>query len=201
MSRHIEFFYDLSSPYSYLASTQVDAVAAREGATVAWRPFLLGAVFKATGNVMPAACPPKAKYMFQDLARWAARYGVPFHFSQHFPVNALKAERLIVGAARSDEAVAHRLARAAFHALWGGPDRDLTSEAVLRELAIEAGLDAVSAIAALDDQAVKDALRANCDEAIRRGSFGAPTFFVGEQLFVGNDRLDFVAEALRREAP
>jgi len=195
----VEFFFDLSSPYSYLASTRIDALAARVGAELRWRPFVLGAVFKATGNVMPASNPAKARYMFDDLHRWARRYGVPFRFTSRFPVNALRTERLILVAERAAAARGPALARAAFHALWVD-DRDITDDAVLAELAAGAGLDPAAALPAIDAPEIKQKLRDQTDEAVRRGAFGAPTFFVGDQLYVGNDRLDFVAEALQ-DAP
>ena len=80
-SKHLDFYFDLSSPYSYLAAPQLDAIANRHGATIAWKPLVLAAVFKAQGNVMPAVCVPKAQYMVKDLARWAEHYGVPFQMS------------------------------------------------------------------------------------------------------------------------
>ncbi len=189
MSKCVEFFFDLSSPYSYLAATQIESVVAETGAQLAWRPFVLGAVFKATGNDMPARVPAKAKYMLTDLERWAKRYGVPFRFSSHFPVNAIKAMRLAIVADRAGQG--GLFIRAAFFAMWAD-DRDLADEGVLRDLAAQFGLD----LAAIEDPAIKAALKENTDDAIRRGSFGAPSIFVGDQFFLGNDRLDFVRAAL-----
>jgi len=192
--KRIDFFFDLSSPYSYLAATQLPSLAARAGAEVAWRPMVLGAVFKATGNVMPATCAPKARNMLDDLGRWAAHYGVPFRFTTRFPVNAMKAMRMI---AAVDETQAAALSRALFDALWVD-DRDLTDEKELLAIGERAGVDAAKALAATETQPVKDRLRAFTDEAIRRGAFGAPAMFVGDQLFWGNDRLHFVEEALAK---
>lgn len=191
----VDFFFDLSSPYSYLAATQIEAVAARAGAEVAWRPMVLGAVFKATGNAMPAHVAAKAKYMFDDLARWAEQYGVPFRFSSRFPLNTIKAMRLVV--AVEAEGKAGPLARALFDAMWVD-DRDVTDDATLRAAADAAGVDAAKALAAVETPAVKDRLRANTDEAVARGAFGAPAIFVGDQLFWGNDRLHHVERALAR---
>lgn len=192
--KKVEFFFDLSSPYSYLAATQMPALAERTGATVAWRPMVLGAVFKTVGNDMPARVPPKARWMMQDLPRWAEHYGVPFKMSSHFPLNTIKAMRLIL----VDDAKAAAVARAGFAAMWA-EDRDITAEAELRRIAEQGGLDAATALAAIESPAVKDRLRANTDEAVSRGAFGAPTFVVGEELFWGNDRLPFVEAALRRQ--
>lgn len=121
----VDFFFDLSSPYSYLAATQMDALAKRRGAQVTWKPMVLGAVFKAAGNVMPAACPPKAQYMLRDLDRWARRYEVPFQMTTRFPVNAMQAMRLTVAA--EAEGKSAKAALAAFRALWV-EDRDITAE-------------------------------------------------------------------------
>jgi 2-hydroxychromene-2-carboxylate isomerase len=188
----IDFFFDLSSPYSYLASTQIEKIAAAGGATVRWRPMVLAAVFAATDNRMPAHSQPKARWMIGDLQRWAAQYGVPFTMTSRFPVNAMKAHRMILAAGdRGAE-----LARALFDALWN-EDRDLNDDGQLEAIARGAGLDGAALIARTQEQAVKDALRANTDEAIRRGAFGAPAIFVGDQLFWGNDRLHFVEAALK----
>ena len=100
-SKHVDFYFDLSSPYSYLAATQLDAVASRYGATIAWKPLVLAAVFKAQGNFMPAACVPNAQYMVKDLARWAAHYGVPFQMSSHLPIPTIRGMRLIIAAETS----------------------------------------------------------------------------------------------------
>src|SRR5437660_10456109 len=114
--KKVDFFFDLSSPYSYLAATQLGAIAGKYGAELRWRPMVLAAVFKAVGNDMPARVLPKAKWMWQDLSRWAAQYGVPFQFTTRFPVNAISAERLVIAAEAEGKAGAAALA--AFRALW-----------------------------------------------------------------------------------
>jgi 2-hydroxychromene-2-carboxylate isomerase len=189
----VDFFFDLSSPYSYLAASQMKGLAARTGATVAWRPMVLGAVFKSVGNEMPARVPLKARWMAQDLSRWAEHYGVPFVMSSHFPANTIKAMRLIL----VDEPRGAEVALAGFSAMWA-EDRDITDEAELRRIAERGGLDPTAALRAIEQPAIKDQLRANTDEAVARGAFGAPTFLVGEQLFWGNDRLLFVERALAK---
>jgi 2-hydroxychromene-2-carboxylate isomerase len=191
----LDFYFDLSSPYSYLAVTQVPQLAARTGARVNYKPFPLFAIFKATGNEMPARVPAKAAYMLKDLERWARHYGVPFRFSSHFPVNTLKAMRLVVVGEQQGKAA--DVALSAFFAMWA-EDQNLEDPKVLLEVARAAGLDPEAALAAIETQEVKDRVRANSDEAIARGVFGAPAFFVGEELFWGNDRLQFVEAALRR---
>jgi 2-hydroxychromene-2-carboxylate isomerase len=190
----IDFYFDFASPYSYLAATQLPAVAARTGAKIVYKPFVLMAVFKATTNDMPAKVPTKAQYMLRDLGRWARHYGVPFRFSSHFPLNTIKAMRLVLVA--EEQGRAELAVEAAFRAMWA-EDRDLTSPEVLADVARAAGLDPESALAAIETPAIKDRLRACTDEAIARGAFGAPAIFVGDELFWGNDRLHFIEEAAR----
>jgi 2-hydroxychromene-2-carboxylate isomerase len=192
--KHVDFYFDLSSPYSYLAATQIDAVAARAGGVVRWRPMVLGAVFKTAGNDMPARVPAKAVYMLKDLERWAEEYGVPFRFTSRFPLNAMKAMRCIVAA--EEKSLEGALSLALFRAVWVD-DRDVTDPAVLREVLAGVGLDPDATLAATDTQPVKDRLRAYTDGALGLGAFGAPTMVVGDALFWGNDRLHFVEKALK----
>lgn len=194
-ARRVEFFYDLGSPYSYLAATQVAGLAARTGAEVVWRPMLLGGVFQSTGNVMPGANPYKARYMLKDLGRWAALYGVPLRMPSRFPMNTIKAMRLCLQAQAygRQEALALRL----YEDYWAR-DADLNDEATLRAALVAVGLPADELLAGCAKQEVKDGLRLQTEEAVRRGAFGAPAFFVGDDLFWGNDRLHFVEAALLR---
>ena|SRR5688572_6304123 len=187
----LEFFYDLSSPYSYLAATQLEALAARTQAELVWRPMVLGAVHKATGNDMPARVAQKALWMWKDLNRWADQYGVPFRMSSHFPANTVNAMRLCLVA--DDAGKAAPVTLAAFRAMWVD-DLDLADANVIAQLAAGYDLDAT----AIGRQEIKDRLRANTDDAVRRGAFGAPAFFVGDELFWGNDRLHQVERALQR---
>lgn len=192
--KHIDFFFDLSSPYSYLASTQIGAIASRHSATVAWKPFVLGAVLKTVGNAMPASVAPKAIYMLRDLELWAKSYNVPFQMNSRFPINAMKAHRLILAAERVSPLLAEKAACAAFELIWA-EDRDITEPAELMKVAraVELGEDALQTI---ETPEIKARLHQYTDEALRRGVFGAPAIFVGERLFWGNDRLHFVEAAL-----
>ena len=196
MTKTVEFFYDFGSPTVYLAATQLPAIAASVGATIDWRPMLLGGVFKSTGNQSPVVVPAKAAYMNNDLKRFAKRYGVPFRFNPHFPINTLALMRGAV--AYQDDAVAASTYRdAIFTAIWVEA-RNLNEPDVIGQVLSAAGLDPAELMNRIGQQTVKDQLIANTEEAVNRGVFGAPTFFVGEQMFFGQDRLDFVAEAISR---
>lgn len=189
----LEFFFDFTSPYTYLASTRVDAVAARAGAEVRWRPFVLGGVFKATGNRAPLETPAKGRHMLVDLERWAGHLGVPFRFPKVFPFSPVLALRCALAAEAQGRLVP--FSKAVFHAAWAA-EQDVTSPEVLARLADGVGLDGAALVAAAPGY--KEALLQNTSQAVERGAFGAPTFFVGDELFVGNDRLDFVEAALRK---
>lgn len=193
----VELFFDVGSPYSYLAATQVAGLEERTGVEVRFRPFLLGGVFKESGNEMPARVASKARWMLGDLSRWAARYGVPFRMSSHFPINTLTAQRALTAAERLfGEDAMERLAMGLFRAIWV-EDRDVSSGDELAFAVNAAGLDAKALGAAIGDPAVKDDLRRATAEAVERGAFGAPTFFVGDAMFWGNDRLPLLEDHLR----
>lgn len=190
----IDFFYDIGSSYSYLAATQIEGVARKHEREVRWRPMLLGAVFKATGNDMPARIPAKAKWMLQDLTMWAKSYGVPFTFPVgSFPANTLRAMRACVFAAERKKA--RELSLALFEGYWAR-GIDPSSEEGLQKASAAAGLDGAEVLAAIETQPVKDGLRASTDAAIALGIFGAPAIVVGDHLFWGNDRLPLVDRLL-----
>jgi 2-hydroxychromene-2-carboxylate isomerase len=196
MTKKVEFYFDFGSPYSYLAHKALPAIAAARGAQILWRPMLLGGVFKATGNHSPAEIPAKSRWMHQDMQRWAARYGAVFRFNPHFPINTPVLMRGAVGM-QMRGADFHRYMDAIFHAMWGEP-RNLGDPAELASALRQAGLDADAFMALANDAAVKELLKKHTEEAVARGVFGAPTFFVGDEMFWGQDRLDFVAAALAR---
>lgn len=194
MKRSLEFFFDYGSPFSYLADTRLPGLAERTAAEIAYRPMLLGAVLKATGNSSPMAVPAKGAYMLHDLERWAKRYGVTFAANPFpFRSNTLRIMRGAVASRRLG--VFERYHPAVFAAVWGAP-LDLGDESTFRALIERAGIGWERFCPEIDAQATKDELRKNTDEAIARGVFGAPTFFVGEEMFWGNDRLDLVESAL-----
>ena len=196
--RVIEFFFDIGSSYSYLAATQLQGLSTRTGVPVRWRPFLLGGVFKATGNDMPARIPAKAKWMLGDMRLWSRHYGIPFEMPSRFPLNTLRTQRALAAAERLAGANAlPAFALALFRAYWA-EDQDVTSDPVIAVAARAASLAADAIVAAIDAPETKDLLRATTDEAVRRGAFGAPAMFVGETLFWGNDRIPLLEQFLAR---
>jgi len=191
--REIELFFDVGSSYSYLAATQMTAFSDRTKTPVRWRPFLLGGVFKATGNDLPIRIPSKARWMLSDMTAWARHYQVPFQMPTRFPLVTLRTQRFLaaVDLAHPDQVAA--VALALYKAYWAD-GQDVTTDPVLAAAAT--GLDTVALLAAIEVQATKDHLRATTDEAVRRGAFGAPTMFVGDAMFWGNDRLPLLEEHL-----
>ncbi len=193
--RTLEFHFDFGSPTTYLAYTQVPRIAQETGATLVWHPLLLGGVFKATGNASPVSVPAKARWMGNDIARWARRWGVPFAFNPHFPINTLTLMRGACGLLMHQPADFQRYVDSVFHAMWVTP-QNLGDPAVLATVLTQAGFDAAAFTALVADAEVKADLVARTEASVARGAFGAPTIFVGQQMFFGQDRLDFVREAL-----
>jgi len=196
MSKTVEFFFDLGSPASYLAYTQLPGICRESGATLVYRPMLLGAVFQATGNASPAMIPAKGRYMLRDLARHAERYGVPMRFNPHFPLNTLTLMRLLVAVQLYQPERFEAALQALYQAIWVD-GLNLGEAAKVADVLGQAGFDAEALLAQCAEPAVKEALKASSEEAVARGVFGAPSIFVEGELYFGQDRLDFVREALR----
>lgn len=196
MSKSLEFFFDFGSPTTYLAWTQLPKIAAAAGATIVWQPMLLGAVFKATGNQSPVTIPAKGRYMLQDMARFARRYGVAMTFNPHFPINTLTLMRGAAG--YLDTPHFQTYVTAIFNALWV-EQKNLGKPEVIAQVLSAAGLDPQEFEQLINTESVKERLKAITEQAIKRGAFGAPTFFVDNEMHFGQDRLDFVAEALQRD--
>ena len=199
MTATVECFFDFGSPTSYLAWTQLPRIAAAAGARVDWRPMLLGGVFKATGNTSPVLVAAKGRWMGTDIARWAKRWGVPFRFNPHFPINTLTLMRGAAGLQMRRPEIFERYLATIYEAMWKEP-ANLGDPDLLAATLGAAGLDADEFAALVADPEVKAKLVATTEEAVARGVFGAPTCFVGEAMFFGQDRLDFVAEALSAAA-
>ena len=193
--KEIEFLFDYGSPFSYLADTQLPALTARTGAKIVYTPVLLGGVLKATGNASPITVPAKGKYMNLELKRWALRYGIAEVVNKFFPINTMK---LMRGAVAGQQlGVFDRYHATIFPAFWG-KGLNLGDDGVFTGVLEAAGLPAAEIIRAIETDQVKNLLRRNTDDAVARGMFGAPAFFVGDEMYWGNDRLDWVEEAVAR---
>lgn len=196
MTKTVEFFFDFGSPAAYLAWTQMPRIAKETGAQIDYQPFLLGGVFQATANRSPAEVVPKGRYMTVDLERFARRYGVPFVHNPFFPVNTLMLMRGAIGLQMRQPDKFIGYCNAMYHAVWVEA-RNMNDPAVVGEVLQQSGFDAPSFLALTADPQVKERLKAVTQDAVSRGAFGAPTFFVNGDMFWGQDRLDFVQEALQ----
>lgn len=193
MPQRLEYFFDYVSPYSYLGDSQVPGLVERTGAELVYRPMLLGGVMQASGNKPPASVAAKGKYMLTDIARWVERYGLELRFNPHFPVNTVKPMRGALVALEEGFFPAYH--QALFAAMWRD-EKNVGDAEVLGAVADAAGLDGAKLLARIEESAIKEQLKANTAEAVERGAFGAPTFFVGDDMFFGNDRLDFLEARL-----
>ena len=185
MAEPIDFYFDFSSPYGYLASTEIDALAARHGRSVTWRPFVLGAAFKLTGQRALTEQPLRGDYARRDFARSARLLGVPFKLPDPFPFFALAASRACYWLEEPSQAKA--LAKAVYHAAFG-EGRDITPVLVVAEIARGLGIKGLEQ--GLEQPATKAGLRDATDQALARGVFGSPFFIVDGEPFWGHDRLD-----------
>ena len=197
MSKTVEFFFDFGSPTTYLAWTQLPGICAKVGATLVYRPMLLGAVFQATGNVSPAMIPAKIPFMTLDLARFARRYNVPLRLNPHFPFDTLTLMRCATAVQVQEPARLAPFLDAIFTAIWA-EGLNLSDPMVAGSIISAAGFDAQKILEQSSQQVIKSSLRETTEEAIQRGAFGAPTMFVGNEMFFGQDRLDFLVEELKR---
>ena len=195
----VEFYYDLVSPYSYLAHREVARICDEHGAELLLRPMLLGAVHNAVGLQAPIETEAKARYQARDIRRWAEHYGLPMDFPEPFPFRTLKTMRaaMFLKEWRALEA----FTREAFALYWeeGGAPKGLEEadeDGPVSEAARRAGADPDEVLAGASAPEAKEALKRATGEAVGRGVFAAPMFFVGDEMFWGNDRLDFVEEAL-----
>ena len=191
-----EFWFDFGSTASYLAWTQLPALEAATGAKGVLKPMLLGGVFQATGNQSPANIPAKGKYIFADFERFAKRYGVALNRNPYFPINTLLLMRGAIALQMRGDARFMDYCHAVFKAIWVD-SLNMNDPATVAEALKRAGFDPQALVALATEQSTKDALKVATQTAVERGVFGAPTFFVGDQMFWGQDRIDFVKEALR----
>ncbi len=193
MGKKVEFFYDLSSPYSYLASTRIEGICEKLAAELDWKPFLVGGVYKETGNRAPLEVPSKKTYMIQDVKDWARHYAVELNFPDLFPVNSVKSMRGALVA--KEQGRIGDYTKKLFELYWI-QNEDISQDDVLRLALRELGMDHELFMRRINEQEIKDELRNETAEAVRRGAFGAPSIFVGDRMFWGNDRLLFLESYL-----
>jgi 2-hydroxychromene-2-carboxylate isomerase len=199
----IEFFFDCSSPWTYLAFHNIQPLAQEFGEQIVWRPILVGGIFNSINPSVYASretpVPAKARYMKKDLADWVRSADLAIKMPPRvFPVNSVKAMRgcLWLGRNESDGMVA--FARAVFEAYWGD-DLDISQDAVLSGICDRVGIESEAFFQGIAEQAIKDQLKANTDEVIARGGFGSPTIYLDKtDMYFGNDRLPLIREALQR---
>lgn len=191
MPNPIDFYFDFSSPYGYLASTKIDEVAAKYGRSVTWRPILLGAVFKITGGQPLPTIPLKGSYALHDMARTARTLKVPFKMPSKFPVATATPSRAFYWLHDRDPALAKALARALYHGYFA-EGRDISNPEVTGNIAAKLDISKEELLRALEEPAVKERLRSEVEAAIERGVFGSPYIVIDGEPFWGADRLEQV---------
>jgi len=200
----IEFFFDCSSPWTYLAFHNIQPLAKELGEDISWRPILVGGIFNTVNPSIyeqrDRPVPLKARYMLKDLGDWARSAGLAIKMPPTvFPVNSVKAMRGCIWLSKEAGKNMVPFARAVFEAYWG-EDKDISQDAVLTEICGRIGIDSQEFFAGISTQAVKDQLRVNTEEVVERGGFGSPTIFVDKtDMYFGNDRLPLIREALQRQ--
>ncbi len=189
MPTAIDFYFDFSSPYGYLASTRIDAIAAKHGREVTWRPILLGPAFKASGNAPLVGQPLKGDYSVRDFFRTAKFLKIPLVMPSPFPIGTQNAARAFYWLNDRDPAKAKQLAQACF-AMFFAQGKDISSSETVASIAATIGVNGTELTAALSDTAVKERLKTEVEASLARGVFGSPYFFVDNEPFWGNDRLE-----------
>lgn len=193
MSKTVDFYYDYGSPTAYLAWTQLPAICDKHGATLNYKPILLGGVFKGTDNQSPVVIKPKGKWLLDDVARYAKHYGVRYAMNPHFIVNTMPAMRGAIWAQASGQIEAYNTAM--YTAMWAD-QKDIAQPDVIEEVLTTAGLDAAAMGDAIQQPDIKESLIDATNAAVETGVFGAPTMIVGDELHFGQDRLEWVERAL-----
>lgn len=193
----IDFFFEFSSPYGYIASELMEEAERRIGRPVTWRPILLGPMFKATGQAPLTEIPLKGDYAKRDFLRSAGFHGVQYRHPSKFPIGTVAAVRAFYWVADRDPQQARRLAKA-FYRAYFVEDRDLSAPATVLEVAKAEGVDGTALAAALEDPALKERAKREVEAALARGVFGSPFFIADGEPFWGNDRLPMMEEWLKR---
>lgn len=200
----IEFFFDCSSPWTYLAFTNIQPLAKEAGAEITWKPFLVGGVFNTVNKTMYETranpVPAKQAYTAKDMADWARLAGIRIKMPPTvFPVNAVKSMRGCIWVQQQHPDKLVPFAKAVFESYWGD-DQDISKDEVLAKICERAGLDPAKFLAGIGEQAIKDQLKANTDEAVARGAFGSPTIYLDKtDMYFGNDRLPLIRDKLMRK--
>lgn len=190
----VEFYYDFSSPMAYLGYFRLRDIAKKTGATIVYKTMLLGAVHKGSGNTAPGLVAAKGAYMLNfDIPRYAKKYEIDFKFNPHFPVNCMNALRGAIFLEGKDDEELFR--EVMYKAAWKD-GKNIADLDVFKEIMADAGIAPGPVLTGIADESVKQKLKDNTAEAISRGVFGAPTFYIGDEMFFGQDRLDFVEEML-----
>lgn len=197
MKQAVEFYFDFSSPYGYFAAAKIDDLAARYERATVWRPILLGAIFKLTGQQPLTTIPMKGSYALHDLARSARWFSVPFKVPTRFPTATTAPCRAYYWLYDRDPAAARTLAQALYRAYFA-EDRDISNPEVTVNVAVKLGHDKETVTQALNDAAVKERLKSEVDAAVERGVFGSPYIVVDGEPFWGSDRLDQVEQWLAK---
>jgi 2-hydroxychromene-2-carboxylate isomerase len=191
-----DFYFDFGSLAAYLAHSQLPKLCAETGASANLLPMLLGGVFQATGNVSPMTVPAKGRYAFMDFKRFADGYGVPLNMNPHFPVITTTLMRMVTALQTKNDPRMQNFMDVVFQAIWVD-SLNMNDPAMVGQVLTDAGFDAAALLAMANDQATKDQLKAVTAKAVERGVFGAPSFFVGEEMFWGQDRMEQVKAALK----
>ena len=195
--KSVEFYFDLGSPYSYLAYYRLLQMAEQQEIQIVYKPILLGGVFKATGNRSPIEIPVKGAYSILDMQRWAEYYQIPMRMNPHFPMNTLTLMRILTGVQLLHLEKFEQVLKLLFDAMFGTP-QNLNEPTVLAEVLEPSGFSVEDIMSMVQSDVVKQKLITETEQAIQRGIFGAPTFFVGDEMYWGQDRLHFVEQALNK---
>ena len=195
--KSVEFYFDLGSPYSYLAYYRLLQMAEQQEIQIVYKPILLGGVFKATGNRSPIEIPVKGAYSILDMQRWAEYYQIPMQMNPHFPMNTLTLMRILTGVQLLHVEKFEQVLKLLFDAMFGTP-QNLNEPNVLAEVLKPSGFSVEDIMSMVQSDVVKQKLITETEQAIQRGLFGAPTFFVGDEMYWGQDRLHFVEQALNK---
>ncbi|WP_370277899.1 2-hydroxychromene-2-carboxylate isomerase [Pontibacterium sp.] len=193
MSKTVDFYFDYISPASYIAFKRLHDICERTGATINYKPMLLGGIFKTTGNTSPVTIPAKWEWIQKDFARYAEYYGIPYQMNPHFIFSTVSAMRGAMWAL--EEGCIETYSQAMYTAAWAG-GKDLSNAEVMTEVLNQADFDAAQVMEAMTQPEIKQALISATGGAVERGVFGAPTMFVDGELYFGQDRLEWVERAL-----